>query len=48
MAIVNNSDYLYYGYVINDDNLNVSLINNFKMSKYTIINFDNRFLHPTY
>lgn len=44
MAIVNHSDYLYYGYVINEEELSINIVNDFNKNKYSIINFDNEIL----
>lgn len=39
MAVINHSDYMYYGYVIDSDNLSDDIITSFKEYKYSIINF---------
>lgn len=39
MAIVNHSDNMYYGYILDDDDINKEIINEFKDYKYSIIDF---------
>lgn len=41
MAIVNKSDYMYYGYVLDENDINEKIIENFSEYRYTIINFQN-------
>lgn len=41
IVIVNNSNYLYYGYILNEQNIDDNLINDFSSSQYVIVNLKN-------
>lgn len=50
IVVVNNSEHLYYGYVLPARNINEGLLNDFNNSKYIIVNFQNsfnQFIHTT-
>lgn len=41
IVIVNNSNYLYYGYILEDDNIDQGLLSDFNKSNYLIVNLQN-------